>query len=615
MLACFKPGFIIAVLGACLGLVEPGSSQPLSRTSVEGRVLSESGRPLGGVTILLIDMGGRQIRRSTGRDGVFRCTVRPGDYRISLQKRGYLPVRDRLFLFRAPETHLQFLLQPSPGPKRLHKLATIIAPPPGAPSGKHQPPSDVSSVVQENLPEISDTMLDRYGDIRTAGAQSLATRHLVDGPDQSRPQDFGLMNNLSQATVSSPETEAESSYRFARAPIYEAPAGAALTRVASPSPGWKIHFGNAFPGMRFQRGFRLGDWAPNLSVLAPVHGNSLYLTDTISAEHALVIVPELPRNADSTSAWAGSNVATLQALVTPQHSLSWTFLASRRLDSHIGLSPFSPLQSTVSLRANRFRLGMTDQYAVNGVILETGLRIEDLDSALNPEGGTPYILYPGAATGSYFETLRGRSQQGKLFANVLVPWVSAIGSQQFQIGLEGTATNFDHLALRQPFQIVDENGNVIQITNFIGDSQFSLSNTRWSGYAQDAWQPWSRLRLEAGLRVDWDRLITFSELSPRASVALLPFVNRKTKIFGLWGVYYPELNLALLGQAEDQLRVDRFYGSGPPIISDFAANLPVLRGPHYTSARMGVEQQIGQASFVGFLCSLADNATGWHIRN
>jgi hypothetical protein len=525
--------------------------------------------------------------------------VTPGDYRISFQKGGYQPIRDRLFLLRAPKTHLQQTLQPSPGPKRLQKFVNVIAPRSSAPSGLYHPPSQASDVVHENLPDISDTMLDRYGEIRTAGAQSLASRYLVDSPDQSRPQDFGLMNNLSESIVSIPDTQSESSYRFGSTPIYENPGGAALTQTASHSPGWKMHFSNPFPGIRYQRGFRLGDWAPQLSFSGPLHGSSLWFIDTIGGEHALVIVPELPRHADSTNAWAGSNLATLQAIFSPHHSLSWSFLASRRLDSHIGLSPFNPLQSTVNLGANRFRLGVTDQYVVNRVILETGVSVEDLDSALNPQGGTPYILHPGSAAGSYFETLRGHNQQGKLFANVLVPWESPIGSQQFQTGLEGTATTLDHLAIRQPFQILDENGNPLQITNFIGNSQFSLSNTRWSGYAQDCWKPWSRLRLEGGLRVDWDRLINFFELSPRASFALLPFANRKTKIFGLWGVYYPQLNLALLGQAEDQLRIDQFYGSAPPITSDFMASLPALRGPHYTSARMGVEQEIGRTTFVG----------------
>jgi hypothetical protein len=288
----------------------------------------------------------------------------------------------------------------------------------------------------------------------------------------------------------------------------------------------------------------------------------------------------------------------VQAVINPHHLLKGSFLVSRRIDSHVGLSPYNTLQSTVNLAANRLQLGATDQYSVNRVIFETGLRVENLDSALSPQGGTPYILHPGSAAGSYFETLRGHSQKGQLFGNVLVPW-SALGSHQFQTGVEGTATSFDHLAIRQPFQILDENGTPVQITNFIGNSQFSLSNTRWSGYVQDTWQPWSRLRLEGGLRLDWDRLITFSELSPRVSAAFLPFANRKTKVFGLWGAYYPELNLALLGQAEDQLRIDRFYGGGPPIVSDFTASLPTLRGPHYTNTRLGVEQEIGQANFVG----------------
>src|SRR5258708_25297727 len=256
-------------------------------------------------------------------------------------------------MLRAPKPRLQITLHSSPGPKRLQKFVDVIAPRSTMASSQSHPPPHVSEEVQENLPEISETMLDRYGEIGTAGAQSLASRYLVDSPGQSHPQDFGLMNNLSESTVSSPETQSESSYRFGRTPIYEAPGGPALTQATIPLPGWKMHFSNPFPGIRYQRGFRLGDWAPQFSFSGPVHGSSLWFNDAVSGEHAIVIVPELPRNEDSVNAWAGSNLATLQAIINPHHSLSWSFLASRRVDSHIGLSPYNPLQSTVSLGANR----------------------------------------------------------------------------------------------------------------------------------------------------------------------------------------------------------------------------------------------------------------------
>src|ERR1700737_1451345 len=79
--------------------------------SIEGRVLGASGKPLDGVKVSLMDSDGKEIKTTTVRDGTFRCVVAPGDYRISLQKSEYLPIRDRLFLLHAPQTHLQITLQ------------------------------------------------------------------------------------------------------------------------------------------------------------------------------------------------------------------------------------------------------------------------------------------------------------------------------------------------------------------------------------------------------------------------------------------------------------------------------------------------------------------------
>jgi len=265
-------------------LLALAASPPPIGTSIEGRVLGGSGRPLDRVKVSLIDSDGKETRTTTVRDGTFHCVVAPGDYRISLQKSGYLAIRDRQFLLSAPQTHLQITLHSSPGPKRLQKFVGVIAPRSTMASSQYHPPPHGSEEVQENLPEISETMLDRYGDIRTAGAQSLASSYLVDSPGQSHPQDFGLMNNLSESTVSSPETQSESSYRFGRTPIYEAPGGPALTQPTIPLPGWKMHLSNPFPGIRYQRGFRLGDWAPQFSFSGPVHGSSLWFNDSVSGE-------------------------------------------------------------------------------------------------------------------------------------------------------------------------------------------------------------------------------------------------------------------------------------------------------------------------------------------
>src|SRR3989442_9221117 len=49
----------------------------------------------------------------------------------------------------------------------------------------------------QNLPRVSETLLDRYGEIRTPGSQVTSSKYLVDRPYQSKPQEFGLADRKS----------------------------------------------------------------------------------------------------------------------------------------------------------------------------------------------------------------------------------------------------------------------------------------------------------------------------------------------------------------------------------------------------------------------------------
>ncbi len=578
--------------------------EPPAMATVYGRVAGKDDHALAGVSVLLRMPTGRQISIRSDASGHFETTLEAGDYQIWLRRRGYVPIAARSLSLHLGENRIRYVLRPQPKGSTVTSLFAALFPANQSPQVKPNSTTEAANDSLQNLPRVSETLLDRYGEIRTPGSQVTSSKYLVDRPYQSKPQEFGLASPLNAESMQSLELSASKSGTVGAGAEYT-PASKGLS--LEPRPGgdhssWDLK--NLFPPLQFQRGLHLGNWRPQVTWAGPLRSERAWFSDTISAEHDLVIVPELPRRQDSVSAWEGSNLIRTQFNLSSNHLVNLSFLSSLRDDTHIGLSAFTPLSTTVDLGSRRLRFSANDQHAVGKTVFEEGITLESLRSTLTPQGGTPYILFPGSSQGNYFETLHGDTRQGQIFGNVLVPTQSRLGNHDLQFGADLTPTRFEHHAWRTPFQIRREDGTLEQVTSFVGDSDFFLHNARIGSYIQDTWKLTSRVRIQSGLHLDWDRIIRRYEPAPRFSVVYSPFANHRTKLFAFWGYYYPPLNLALLGQAVDQLRIDRFYDSGghptgAPQTVDFVANFPRLKAPSVTISRTGWEQQIGGHSFVG----------------
>lgn len=600
---CFA--FALGGLLPAQGPPAPSAARAASETAVaRGLVRDQEAHPLAGVTIRVLAPAGKNQILHTNANGQFELTLTSGDHRISLRKRGYAPIENRLLSLHPGENHIRFRL-------RLQKVVKGSKSSKGEGSSDAEPgieqkftDEEVPDVSYQSTPSLSETLLDRYAEIRTPGAQGGASKYLVDSPQGGRPAEFGILSPLNTSSLQALEVTVGKYGQGAAGPEY---AAAAPALVLDPSPSyehWHLALANLFPPPLLQRGFHLGSWSPQVSWSGPVKPGRVWLTDTLSARHSILIIRELPRGQDTTSAWLAENTLRARVVFGPRHVFNAAFVAGLRRDEHVGLGAFAPLATTIDLGSHRFRGSASDQRALGKAVFEVGGSIERLHSSLNPQGGSTYILHPGSASGSYFETLHGETTQGQVSSALRVPLSSPLGSQDFQFGTDVTLTEFDHHARRLPFDIVNEMGTLEQTTTFIGNSDFTLHNTRYGAYVEDAWRPFSRLRIELGVRYDRDRIIPTNEWGPRASAALLPFRTQRTKLFAAWGVYYPPLSLPLLGQAIDQDRIDTFYNSGvligPPVTFDFQASFGSLKAPHFTRAITGIEQQVGRRDFLTF---------------
>jgi hypothetical protein len=594
----------------CLGLLLraplfAGESAPRPAvakvSSVSGSVYDEKAQPIAGVLVQIGGLAGKKLTTHTDVHGKFSAALEAGEYHIWLSKAGCEPVLARIIDLREGQNRPRFVLVAS-HEKGLQKLINSVAPKTQSPGAQaRQTPSEEKQETHD-VPDVSQALVDRYGEMRTPGAQANAGRYLIDSSNQSRPREFGLTSDVTHTSIRDLETRRFKSGIAGLDSDYSS-AGRELSSSSLFREGrWSFAPHDLFPSPRIERGLRLGDWSPRLVFEGPV-GQRIWISDTLSADHTLLVVRELPRKADSVATWKGTNDLRTQLRLSPTHLIGSKLLYSRQDDSNVGLTAFTPQATTVDIGSRRIALSAYDQHSSGNTLWEFGVRGEKVHSSLTPQGGTPYILYPGFAAGSYFETLAGDKRQGQAYFDFRRNFSAGPGRHSLQLGLDIGATEYRHIAKRNPFEIINQAGQLEQITDFIGNSDFSLHNARTREYVQDSWQLGSRLRLEGGLEWNQDSLLGQLAFAPRASVSFLPTAARTTKLFALWGIYYPELNLGLLGQSLDQRRIDRFYTNGvpdaPPQTEEFVGVLPKLRAPHYESYKTGIEQQLGRSTFIG----------------
>ncbi|MEM7248906.1 MAG: TonB-dependent receptor [Acidobacteriota bacterium] len=87
-------------------------------------------------------------------------------------------------------------------------------------------------------------------------------------------------------------------------------------------------------------------------------------------------------------------------------------------------------------------------------------------------------------------------------------------------------------------------GDFIGIINTFGDPVRRGSHA-WRGafYVQDRWRASDKLTIEAGVRFDYQDFVGELFIAPRFGFALDPIGDRKTRVFGHWGLFYDNLFL------------------------------------------------------------------------
>jgi hypothetical protein len=350
---------------------------------------------------------------------------------------------------------------------------------------------------------------------------------------------------------------------------------------------------NFIPGVDFRKGMRLGAVSPRLGVSGPLKKGRVWYSDNLDLQYLPLVVPVLPRGQDTSVTLQGSNLARVQANLTPANILYGSLLVNYLNASNTGLGPLDPVSTTTDRRARSWFFSLKDQIALgHGALAEIGYGETRTLTRQIPQGDSLYLMTPAGHSGNYFVNSRTRSGREQVLSSVTMP-VNAWGKHQVRGGIDLDEVEYRQDVRRTGYEQFNASGAPLWRTMFAGPSQFGLSNAEAAWYLMDGWTPLRKVHVEYGVRQDWDRLGGRWELSPKMSAAYAPW--SQTRFSASYGVSHDETSLLLFSQPLDQRSITTFFAqdgtpTGKPSPGPLYVATRGLGNGSYRNLSFGVEQ-------------------------
>lgn len=585
-----------------------GTAVPANAAWLRGRVRDTSGAPLSAAEVTL-RQGQRRWRVYTTPAGRFRLGPIPaGRYQLQLQKKGYFLLNEsvrlqagqnpaRLQLRHEHELHqtVRVISRPSPiQPEAMaHKFKLLQR------NIRNLPYPNNHNLAQA-LPAIPGVVLDNSGQVHVAGARPQSIEYTLDGFDISDPASGTLNARLNVDAVRSVKVE---SGRFG---AQHPSAGAGVLALRTLQGGRKLRFGTTsfLPAVSLKQGLRLGNWYPRFTLSGPLIKNRAWFADALSLQHTLTLVPQLPAGQNTGDQWDGDNLFSTQFHLTPNQDLEANLLVNYNHDTHLYLSPFTPLPATINLNERRGFFSLKDEITLGGDLIELGVADDVAADALLPLGTATYRLTPQGPRGNYFQSVRQTAARGQAIANVYFSSWRWWGQHHLRLGGDWLHPTLRQRALRHSFEITGAGGALLQSSSFLGPGRYEVSDMLAGLYVEDEWQLARGLRLQPALRLDHEQLAAGLLPAPRLALNYLPWRNDQAKFSAGWGIFYQPVNLATYGLAFDQQRQDTLYNAAgqpqsPPLLMHFALPGAVLKAPRFFTGYLGWRQKLPGAVYLG----------------
>ena len=588
--------FAIALISLAIAPARP------AEIVIKGRVVDETDTPIAGVRVRFSPHGIPEAV-SSDADGEFWVRVPSfGRYLVQAAHDHFFPLRDHPVEI-VDQRELLIVLNPQ---QELFQSANVTDDQPEVDLDRNHTQRSLSGTEILDVPVPEDRYLrssfrlipgvvqDNHGGIHFAGGAENQVIYTLDGFNIGDPVTGAFDTRLSPDAVRSVEYSSGSP---------DAGRGSAGTVAIETKMGDdKVRYtaSNFIPGLDEHKGLRMGAWSPRLGASGPLKRGRAWFSESLDMQFLPLVIQELPKGQDTATTWQGSNLFRTQVNLAPTNILYGSFLVNYLNASNTGLGPLDPISTTTDRHTRSWFFSLKDQiYLGHGAFLDVGYADKRTIARQIPQGDGFYQLTPLGRSGNYFVNSTQTSERNQLLSNLSLPKLSVLGKHQIRAGIDLGTLDYRQDAHRTGNEQFNATGLLLWRTMFDGPPTLRVTNVEASWYVMDSWTPRRNVRVESGVRQDWDRLVGQWALSPRASVSYAPWSN--TRLSAGYAVTRDETSLQLFARPFDQRPVTtNFSANGTPIgAPSFGPGYSIPNGHlgdgSYHALSFGVERRISRS--------------------
>ncbi len=282
-------------------------------------------------------------------------------------------------------------------------------------------------------------------------------------------------------------------------------------------------------------------FGPRIGLGGPIVKNRLFLEQSAQFRYEVSEVWSRPPDQTKTNKWL-SAFTRLDANLTPKNSLIGSINIFRSRADNATLSTFngpdvSPHEHDQLMSGSlAARTTLTDR-----VVFESTLQVTGLNVQVDPHGFAPMQLIPSGNAGSFFNT-QERSTTS-------MQWVEALtGSHDwghvthlFKAGFDVMHSGFEGTSDSRTVLIRRDDLTLARLLTFGGPVVQDVTATDLALFAQDRVQPYPRLLLEFGGRIDRDGVLNRTNATPRFGAVLLLTGNGSAAVRGGYGLFFERM--------------------------------------------------------------------------